>query len=113
MVRTKCVVIEPHELPHDPGGEKRSPASVGAERGADRKNSNLVSRKHTTKQPQQAQESDRSLSVYDGRIRIANIFINVTGDEFTVVLADGAQLGRFKTLTQASAAISAAQGGER
>jgi hypothetical protein len=50
------------------------------------------------------QEPDRSLSVYDGQIHIATI--TVTGDEFIVALPDGAQLGSFKTLKQASAAIS-------
>ncbi len=50
------------------------------------------------------QEPDRSLSVYDGTIRIGNI--SVVGGEFIVVLPDGALLGSFKTLKQASVAIS-------
>jgi hypothetical protein len=92
--------------------KKRSPASVAAERGANRK-SKVVSRKSfsTTKRPRPAQESDRNFSVYDGATRVAGI--TVTGGEFIVLLPDGALLGSFKTLRLASAAISTAQGGER
>jgi hypothetical protein len=95
----------------DPPDKKRSPGSGATEHGAKRRNSRSVSRKHITKQPQQAQESDRSLSVYDGRDRLASI----TGQrgDFVVVMADGALLGSFNTLGRAIAAISTAQGGVR
>jgi hypothetical protein len=101
------------KVPEGPPDKKRSPASADTERGAeaDRKNSKSVSRKTSTKQCQSTQESNRALSVYDGRIRLAGITGNV-GD-FVVVMADGALLGNFKTLRLASAAISTAQGGVR
>jgi hypothetical protein len=89
--------------------DKRGPGSVGAEHGAKQKNSRSLSHKHTTKRPPKSQELDRNLAVYDGVVRVATI--TVTGGEFIVVLPDGTLLGRFKTLTQASAAIPTAQGG--
>ena len=49
--------------------------------------------------------------MYDGRVRLAGITGNV-GD-FVVVMSDGALLGSFKTLGQASTAISTAHGGGR
>jgi hypothetical protein len=97
--------------PPDPPDKKRSPGSVGAEHGAKQKNSRSVSRKHTTKRPPKSQEPDRNLAVYDGAVGAGTI--TVTGGEFIAVLPDGALLGGFKTLREASAAIPAAQEGVR
>ena len=99
------------KVPDGPPDKKRSPASVGAERGADRRNSKSLSCKISSKRCPSTQESDRWLSVYDGRIRLGSIIGN--GDKFSVILPNGALLGSFKTLRQASAAISTAQGGVR
>jgi hypothetical protein len=84
---------------------------VGAERGAYRRNSKSVSRKTSSKRCPSTQESDRWLSVYDGRIRLGSIIGN--GDNFSVILPNGALLGSFKTLRQAIAAVSTAEGGVR
>ena len=85
---------------------------MGTAAGANRKsNSKSLSRKTSTKKHRATQAPDRSLSVYDGRFRLASI--TGSGGEFVVVMADGALLGNFKTLRLASAAISTAQGGVR
>jgi hypothetical protein len=93
--------------PADPPDKKRSPGSVvKAEHGA-KQNSKSLSRKHNTKRPQKAQEPDRNLAVYDGQIRVGNI--TVTGGKFFAALPDGARVGRFKTLGEASAALQSAR----
>jgi hypothetical protein len=94
----------------DPPDKKRRPGSTGIERGSDRKSKKL-SHQTSTEQHRSTQEPDREISVYDGRTRQAGIAI--TGDEFVVVMADGALLGTFNTLVLARAAISAAHGGGR
>jgi hypothetical protein len=89
--------------PPDP--KKRSPGSAGTEHGA--KRNSKVSRKTSSKRSPLKQESDRWLSVYDGRICLGSIRGN--GDRFRAILPDGALLGSFKTLQQASVAISTAR----
>jgi hypothetical protein len=101
-----------HKVPDRPPDKKRRAGSVAAEHGSNRKTkASSSSRKVSSKRPQGAQESDRDFSVYDGTTRVGNI--TAAGSEFIVVLPDGALLGSFKTLRQASAAISTAQGGVR
>jgi hypothetical protein len=90
--------------------KKRSPALVVSKRRANR-NSDRHSHPNNKETDRKTQESDRSLSLYDGRDRLASITGQV-GD-FIVVMADGGLLGSFKTLGQARAAISAAHGGVR
>jgi hypothetical protein len=54
------------------------------------------------------QEPARELAMYDGIVPIG--FITVAGGEFMVILPDGALLGIFRSMKEASAAISAAHG---
>jgi hypothetical protein len=108
--RAKCSRKVP-EGPPDP--KKRSPGAAGTAAGTHRRGrlESLNARKNNTKSKTETQESDRFLSVYDGRIRLASI--TGSGGDFVVVMADGALLGSFKTLRLASAAISTAHGGRR
>ena len=98
---------KPRDCKTRTGPPKRSPGAVGTAAGANRKNSKPGpgSRKTSTKRHRSTQEPDRSLSVYDGTVRLASI----TGraGKFIVVTAAGNLLGNFETLRQASAAISA------
>jgi hypothetical protein len=103
----------PLRKPPDPPDKKRSPGAVGTAAGTNRRGrsaSSNVQLKNTKSKPK-TQAQDRLLSVYDGRVRLASI--TGSGGEFVVVMADGALLGNFKTLGQASAAISTAHGGGR
>jgi hypothetical protein len=93
--------------PDRPPDKKRSPGSAGNRARGKAQFQAVTSRKTSTKRRRAVQEPDRSLSVYDGTIRIGNI--SVVGGEFIVVLPDGALLGSFKTLKQASVAISNAR----
>lgn len=96
--------------PPDP--EKRSPGAVGTAAGDNRKIvCGSVGKPQNTKSKSEKQAPDRLLSMYDGRVRLASI-TGTTGD-FVVVMANGGLLGSFKTLGQASAAISIAHGGGR
>src|SRR5438128_238260 len=113
MVRTKCVVIE-RSKPADPGGEKRSPASVAAERGAYSKSkrpSKSLS-KPTAKRTRRQAPRVWPCTVCDGQIAIGRI--KQVGDKFrAIALPRSSTLGLFRTVKAAADAISAAHGSAR
>jgi hypothetical protein len=96
--------------PPPPDPEKQRPGASGKATRANRKTSVGSQPKNSTRQPR-IQAPERTLSLYDGRVRLATI--TSSGDQFVVILPSGVLLGSFDTLKQATAEASAALGGSR
>ncbi len=87
----------------------RRPASAGTESGPNRKISK--SQKHPTPPQEYAQDFDRKLAVYDGAVWIGNITQNGRRFDAFATAPTYRFLGSFRSLKEASDAVSVAYEG--